>query len=156
MSKFETFTGYTGADQGCLTAWNLPDMQTGIALIHHDIGRNVLGRETCGVIFVKETEQGKLQLLDMLQQYLTNGYDGPLGSQDYLWTLVEKDGGLYKAKFLTADAIDQLTLDDVEAPEPEPAPVKKKRKPLLLIKKCDNAELWTMLGIIILIVWLLS
>lgn len=47
MSKFETFTGNVGASEGCLVAWNLPDVETGIALIHHDIGRNVLGRETC-------------------------------------------------------------------------------------------------------------
>ncbi len=132
MSRFETFIGYVGADQSCLEAWNLPDIETGITMIHHTIGDHVLGRSTCGVVFAEETEQGKLRHLRIMQAHQINGYDG-LGRRNYLWTLIERDGGLYKAKFLTADAVDQLTDDDIIPMEPKPVEEEVKNNKLLVL-----------------------
>ncbi len=110
---------------------------------NHTIGDYVLGRSTCGVVFVQETQQGKLQIISTHQQHLTNGYDGPLGRKDYLWTLLEKDSGLYKAKFLTVDTIDQLTKDDFIFVEPKPVEEKVKSNKLFVLG----------LVVILLILW---
>jgi len=113
MNKYTLHTGRLNVDTSTTMNYDMQTLMSNIAGQHELISREVMGRETYGVIFVSLDEQDNTKL--MCHGSMVNlDYEGEsFGPENYLWVMIDKIDAAFRARFFTPECTRSLLKTDL-------------------------------------------
>jgi|SRR5688572_7795961 len=113
MNKFVFYPGRISVDTATTMNYDLQTLMSNIAGQYDLISQEVMGKETCGVIFVSLAEQDHTKLMCHGSMVSLDHEGEAFGPENYLWVMIDKIDAAFRARFFTPECARSLVKSDL-------------------------------------------